>query len=49
MSQGATAAGFFKLAAASMAVLGVLSAASVVWTDWGSEGPRVSEVRPALS
>jgi Na+-driven multidrug efflux pump len=49
MSQGATAAGFFKLAAASMAVLGVLSAASVVWTDWGSDGPRVPEVRPALS
>jgi putative MATE family efflux protein len=49
MSQGATAAGFFKLAAASMAVLGVLSAASVVWTDWGSKAPRVPEVRPALS
>jgi MATE family, multidrug efflux pump len=40
MAQGATAAGFFKLAAASMAVLGVLSAASVVWTDWGPKAAR---------
>jgi MATE family, multidrug efflux pump len=49
MSHGATAAGFFKLAAASMAVLGVLSAASVVLTDWGSKAARIPEVRPALS
>jgi MATE family, multidrug efflux pump len=49
MSQGATAASFFKLAAASMALLGVLSAASVVWTDWGSKAAPVPEIRPALS
>jgi putative MATE family efflux protein len=48
MSQGATAAGFFKLAAASMAVLGTLSAASVVLTDWGAKAARVAEVRSAL-
>jgi Na+-driven multidrug efflux pump len=49
MLHGATAAGFFKLAAASMAVLGVLSAASVVRTDWGSKAAPAPEVRPALS
>lgn len=49
MSQGATATGFFKLAAVSMVVLGSLSALSVVWTDWGSKGARVPGVRPALS
>jgi putative MATE family efflux protein len=49
VSQGATAAGFFKLAAVSMAVLGILSAASVVLTDWGSKAAPVPKVRPALS
>jgi putative MATE family efflux protein len=49
MSQGATAAGFFKLAAASMVLLGTLSAASVLWSNWGSTAPRVPEVRPAVS
>jgi Na+-driven multidrug efflux pump len=42
-----TAANFFALAAASMVVLGVLSAASVILTRWGPRG--VAEVRPALS
>jgi putative MATE family efflux protein len=48
-SRGATAAGFFMLAAASMGVLGTLSALSVVLTDWGSKAARVAEVRPAVS
>jgi len=42
----ATAANFFVLAAASMVVLGVLSAASVVLTRWGPRG--VADVRPVL-
>ena len=47
-AQGASAQGFFVLAAASMVVLGVLSCGSVVLTRWG---PRKSAaaVRPALS
>src|SRR6202790_245935 len=45
----ATATNYFALAATSMVVLGVLSAASVVWTDWGSKAARAPEVRPALS
>jgi len=45
----ATAANFFALAAASMAVLGVLSVASVVLTPWGPRRGAVAEVRPALS
>ena len=45
----ATAAKFFALAAASMAVLGVLSVASVVLTRWGPRRGAVAEVRPALS
>jgi MATE family, multidrug efflux pump len=47
-TQGATAAKFFALAAASMAVLGVLSVASVVLTRWGPRRGAVAEVRPAL-
>ena len=48
VAQGASAQGFFMLAAASMVVLGVLSCASVILTRWG---PRTSaaSVRPALS
>jgi putative MATE family efflux protein len=46
---GATAANFFALAAASMAVLGVLSAASVVLTRWGPKAGPVAQARPALS
>jgi putative MATE family efflux protein len=48
-TQGATAANFFTLAAASMAVLGVLSVASVVLTRWGPRRGAVAEVRPAVS
>src|ERR1700720_2244989 len=46
---GASAANFFGLAAASMAVLGVLSASSVMLTRWGPKPGRVPHVRPALS
>ena len=52
-THGATAANFFTLAAASMVVLGVLSAASVVLTRWEPRGARqadaVADVRPAWS
>jgi putative MATE family efflux protein len=48
MSQGAGPTGFFRLAAASMAVLGTLSAASVIFTDWGSKAARPAKVRAAL-
>jgi Na+-driven multidrug efflux pump len=46
---GATAANFFALAAASMAVLGVLSASSVFLTRWGPKAGSVAQARPALS
>ena len=45
----ATAANFFTLAAASMVVLGLLSAASVFLTRWEPKRGAVAEVRPALS
>src|SRR5438874_7424974 len=45
----ATAANFFALAAASMVLLGVLSAVSVVLTRWGPKGAAVAQVGPALS
>jgi Na+-driven multidrug efflux pump len=45
----ATAANYFALAAASMGVLGVLSASSVILTRWGPRPDRVQEVRPALT
>jgi hypothetical protein len=48
-THGATAANFFALAAASMVVLGVLSAASVVLSRWGPKAGAAAEVRPALS
>jgi hypothetical protein len=48
-----TPANFFTLAAASMVVLGVLSAASVVLTRWGPraapQADPVADVRPAWS
>jgi len=48
--QGATAANFFALAAASMVVLGTLSAASVMLTRWGTESAqRFRKIRPVLS
>src|ERR1700754_1509368 len=45
----ATAANFFALAAASMVVLGTLSALSVVFTRWGPKPAPVPQIRPALS
>ena len=45
----ATAADFFVLAAASMVVLGVLSAASVFLTRWGPKAGAIAQVHPALS
>ena len=45
----ATAANFFALAAASMVVLGTLSAASVLFTRWGSKRSPAAEISPALS
>ncbi|HWX36092.1 MAG TPA: MATE family efflux transporter, partial [Steroidobacteraceae bacterium] len=45
----APAADFFVLAAASMVVLGVLSAASVFLTRWGPKTGAIAQVRPALS
>ena len=45
----AAAADFFVLAAASMVVLGVLSASSVVLTRWGSKAGALVQGRPALS
>jgi Na+-driven multidrug efflux pump len=45
----ATPANFFALAAASMVVLGVLSAVSVTFTRWGPKGGPVPDIRPALS
>jgi Na+-driven multidrug efflux pump len=45
----ATAANFFALAAASMVVLGTLSALSVVLTRWGPKAAPVPQIRPALS
>jgi hypothetical protein len=48
----ATPANFFTLAAASMVVLGVLSATSVVLTRWGPTGRTaapVADARPAWS
>src|SRR5438477_3922850 len=45
----ATAANFFALAAASMVVLGTLSAASVLFTRWESKRSPAAEISPALS
>jgi putative MATE family efflux protein len=44
-----TAANFFALAAASMVVLGTLSALSVILTRWGPKAAPVPQIRPALS
>jgi putative MATE family efflux protein len=48
-THNATAANFFTLAAASMLVLGVLSAASVILSRWEPRRAAAAEVRPALS
>src|SRR5882757_4441049 len=45
----ATAQDFFKLAASSMVLLGVLSGVSVMLTRWGPKQRPVPAVRPALS
>jgi putative MATE family efflux protein len=45
----ATAANYFALAAASMGVLGVLSASSVILTRWGPKPGRIPEIKPALT
>src|SRR5258708_18339515 len=45
----ATAANFFALAAASMVVLGVLSASSVILTRWAPKRRGAPQARPALS
>jgi len=49
LAHEATAANFFALAAASMVVLGTLSALSVVLTRWGPKAAFAPQVRPALS
>jgi putative MATE family efflux protein len=49
LARDATAMDFFALAAVSMVVLGVLSAASVIFTKWGPRGGSVPEIRPAMS
>jgi putative MATE family efflux protein len=48
-THNASPANFFTLAAASMVVLGVLSAASVVMTRWEPKRGAAMDVRPALS
>jgi Na+-driven multidrug efflux pump len=45
----ATAGNFFTLAAASMVLLGVMSALSVVLTRWGAKGGQLPQIRPTLS
>jgi hypothetical protein len=45
----ATPGNFFALAAASMVLLGVLSAASVILTRWGSRRGAAVPVRSPLS
>ena len=45
----ATAANYFALAAASMGVLGVLSASSVILTRGGPKPGRVPQIKPALT
>jgi Na+-driven multidrug efflux pump len=42
-------ASFFKLAASSMVLLGVLSCTSVVLTRWGPKPAAIARVRPALT
>src|SRR3954470_3791543 len=49
LRQEARAADFFVLAAASMVVLGTLSALSVVLTRWGPKAAAESQIGPVLS
>jgi len=48
-ARGASSMSFFRLAAASLFVLGVLSAASVIWSKWGTHGARAAVVHPPLA
>ncbi|WP_441244556.1 MATE family efflux transporter [Tardiphaga sp. 768_D3_N2_1] len=48
LSIDASATSFFWLAAASMVLLGVLSALSVLLTSWGPKAGPVPEIRPEL-
>ena len=48
-AHNAPAADFFILAAASMVLLGVLSALSVILTRWGARGETVMPAHPVLS
>jgi putative MATE family efflux protein len=48
-THGATAQGFFGLAASSMVVLGTLSCLSVILTRWGPKRDARAAIRPALS
>ena len=48
LAHEATAQNFFVLTAASMGLLGLLSCASVIFTQWGPRRGAV-KVRPALS
>ena len=48
-AQGATAQGFFVLAAASMVLLGTASGVGVLLTRWGPKPAPSAGVRPALS
>jgi hypothetical protein len=45
----AVAANFFALAAASMVVLGLLSSAGVILTQWGPAARPLPDAHPALS
>jgi putative MATE family efflux protein len=48
-THAATASDFFKLAAASMVLLGILSCLSVILTRWGPKSSAFPKVRAALS
>jgi putative MATE family efflux protein len=47
-ARGASAQDFFYLAAASMVVLGLLSAAAVMWTRWGDRAGAAPPIQPEV-
>jgi Na+-driven multidrug efflux pump len=49
ISIDATSQSFFRLAAASMVLLGLLSMAAVLWTPWGPKAVPVAATGPAAS
>jgi Na+-driven multidrug efflux pump len=49
MTNGAPSMSFYILTAVSMIVLGVLSAATVIWSKWGVAGGAIPDVRAPLS